>query len=45
MIDSSFAILADSLPDLKAKKLVVHLYARKGALPPRYRKDWDILKS
>ena len=44
LIDSSFAILADSLPDLKATKIVVHLYARKGALPPKYRKDWEILK-
>lgn len=44
MIDSCFAILADSLPNLKAKKKVIHLYSRKGALPPTYRGDWEILK-
>lgn len=45
VIDSCFAILADSLPELKAKRLVVHFYARAGALPPAYRKDWEVLKS
>jgi hypothetical protein len=45
MIDSSFAILADSLPDLKAKKMQIHLYTRANALPPSYRKDFEVLKS
>jgi hypothetical protein len=44
LIDSCFAILADSLPSLKAKRKVIHLYARKGALPPTYRGDWEILR-
>jgi len=44
-IDSSFAILCDSLPDLHAEAMTVHLYARKGALPPSYTKPlWNILK-
>lgn len=42
-IDSCFAILADSIPT-KAKRHVLHLYARPGALPPTYRKNWEILK-
>ena len=44
VIDSCFAILADSLTTLKAKRKVVHLYARPGALPPTYRDGWEILK-
>lgn len=42
VIDSSVAILVDSI-ETKAKKLVLHLYARKGAKPPTYRKPWEIL--
>lgn len=42
-IDSCFAILADSIPT-KAKRHVLHLYARPGALPPHYRKNWEILR-
>lgn len=41
-IDSSFAILADSIPTT-AKRLVLHLYSRPGAKPPTYKKDWQIL--
>lgn len=44
VIDSCFAILADSLNTLKAKRKVVHVYARKNALPPTYRPGWEILK-
>jgi len=44
MIDSSFAILADSLPELKAERVCVHLYARANALPPSYRKDFELLR-
>lgn len=45
-IDSSFAILADSMKDLKAKRLVIHLYARQNAKPPTYdpKKRWEILR-
>lgn len=43
LIDSSVACLADSIPT-KATKLVLHLYARPGAKPPSYRKNWEILK-
>jgi hypothetical protein len=42
-IDSSVACLVDSIPT-KAKKLVLHLYARPNAKPPTYKKDWIILK-
>lgn len=43
-IDSCFAIMADSLPELKARKVVVHVYARAGARPPTFGKgDWKIL--
>lgn len=42
-IDSSVACLADSIAT-KAKKLVLHLYARPGAKPPMYSKPWIILK-
>jgi hypothetical protein len=39
-IDSSFAILVDSLPDLKAHKYVMHDYARNGSPPSKWAKDW-----
>lgn len=42
-IDSSFACLVDSLPNLKAKRLVLHLYARPNAHPPTYKKPWEII--
>lgn len=42
-IESSFAILVDSLPDIKAKRKVLHLYARKST-PPTYRTNWEIIK-
>lgn len=42
-IDSSFAILVDSIPT-RAKRLVLHLYARPGARPPTYKKPWNVLK-
>lgn len=42
-IDSSFACLVDSLPNLKAKRLVLHLYARPNAHPPTYKKHWEII--
>lgn len=41
-IDSSFAILADSLPTT-AKRKCVHRYARPGAEYPVYRNNWEIL--
>lgn len=44
LIDSCFAILADSLHNLKAKRKVIHLYARANALPPTYSPGWEILK-
>lgn len=44
VIDSCFAILADSLTTLKAKRKVVHLYSRPNALPPTYRDGWEILR-
>lgn len=44
LIDSCFAILADSLTTLKAKRKVVHLYARENALPPTYQPGWEILR-
>ena len=43
VMDSSFAILADRLPDLKAKKFVLHFYARRDK-PPTYHRPWEILK-
>lgn len=42
LIDSSVACLADSITT-KAKKLVLHLYARPNAKPPSYKKPWIIL--
>ena len=39
-IDSSPIIIADSLPELTAKKLVFHAYARPCGRPPTYRKPW-----
>lgn len=44
LIDSCFAILADSLTTLKAKRKVVHIYSRPNALPPTYRHDWELLR-
>ncbi len=46
-IDSSFLCLIDSLPCLKAKKYVLHLYAtfqQKPTGPPKLAKPWEILK-
>lgn len=43
VVDSCFCIFADSIPT-KAKRHVLHLYARPGALPPHYRKNWEILR-
>lgn len=45
-IDSSFANLVDMMPteDFKTRKFVLHLYARTGANPPTWGKDWDILR-
>lgn len=43
-IDSCFAILADSLTTLKAKRFVVHAYARPNALPPSYRNSVELLR-
>lgn len=43
-IDSSFAILVDSMKDLKASRLVLHLYARENARPPIYKKKWEVLR-
>lgn len=42
-IDSCFAILADSIPT-KDYRPTLHLYARAGARPPKYRKKWRILE-
>lgn len=38
-VESSFAVLVDSLDDLKAAKLVLHEYCRQS-IPPAYRKNW-----
>ena len=40
-IDSAFACLVDSLPDLKAQRYVIHDYARQGSPPSRYAKPWE----
>lgn len=42
-IDSCFAILVDSLKDISAERLVLHLYARRDK-PPHYRKQWEVLE-
>lgn len=44
LIDSCFAILADSMTTLKAKRKVIHLYSRPNALPPTYKPGWEIFK-
>lgn len=44
LIDSCFAILADSLNTMKAKQKVIHLYSRPNALPPTYKQEWTILR-
>lgn len=43
VMESCFAILADRLEGLKARRLVIHGYMRKSR-PPVYRKNWEILK-
>lgn len=42
-INSSFLILADSIPTPAAKRLVFHWYARKTD-HPRLKKEWEILE-
>jgi len=44
VIDSAFFCLVDSLRGLKARRLVLHLYARPKALPPAYRQNWEVLR-
>lgn len=44
LIDSCFAILADSLPNLKCKRFVIHQYARPKGLMPTYRFPVEILR-
>lgn len=43
VMESCFAILADRLDGLKARRLVVHGYMRNSR-PPVYRKTWEILR-
>jgi hypothetical protein len=42
-VDSSFAILADSLPCRAAKRLVLHKYARPDGVEPQYLNTWEVL--
>lgn len=42
-IDSSFALLADSLPEDISQKLFIHRYARPSDTIPTYRRNWIIL--
>lgn len=42
VIDSVFLSLVESIPT-KAKRLVLHLYARPDAKPPTLRKNWEVL--
>jgi len=39
-MESSFAILVDHLPELKAKRRVLHKYCRKS-IPPTYATTWE----
>lgn len=41
-MESSFAILADSLPIIKARRKVIHSYVRES-IAPKYQMDWQIL--
>lgn len=43
VINSSVAILADSLPLIKAKRCVYHNYSRP-TVPPKYQIKWEILQ-
>lgn len=43
-INSSFAILIDSLPRIEGQKLFLHAYARSISETPTFRHDWQILK-
>lgn len=42
-ISSCFALLADSVP-LKAKRKVIHAYARPGEALPTFRQNWEIIR-
>lgn len=43
LMDSCFAIMADSLPELKARRVAIHVYAR-DSIPPTYAKShWEVL--
>lgn len=44
LMESCFAVLADSLPYLQARRVVIHAYARKS-IPPTYRRAFEILRS
>lgn len=43
-IDSSFAILADSLPHRAAKRLVLHKYARPGGVEPQFMNKFEVIE-
>lgn len=43
VIDSAFLCLIDSLPHLRAKRIVFHRYARPGGRPPSTIKDWEVI--
>lgn len=45
LLDSCFAILADFLPDLRARRVVVHEYAKPGAVVPTYQRGFEVIKS
>lgn len=42
MINSSFALFADSIP-VKAKRKVIHAYARLGGEMPTFRNGWEMM--
>lgn len=47
LMESCFAVLADSLPELQARRVVIHAYAR-NSIPPTYAQrlsSWEILRS
>lgn len=43
LMESCFAVLADSLPDINARRVVIHTYTRQS-IAPTYRRKFEILR-
>lgn len=43
LMESCFGVMADSLPELNARRVAIHAYMRKS-IPPAYKRNFEIFK-